>query len=74
MQPTIAEATKEVMTVKQFAERAEISLSLAYALVEEGRVSHRRIGRKGRRGKIVIREEDLERFLESVKVDAGSRA
>ncbi len=37
------------MDVKEFARRAEISLSLAYALVEEGRVPHRRIGRAGRR-------------------------
>ena len=34
------------MTVKQFAERAEISLSLAYLLIAEGRVPHRRIGQK----------------------------
>ena len=37
------------MDVKEFARRAEISLSLAYVLVEEGRVPHRRIGRAGRR-------------------------
>jgi excisionase family DNA binding protein len=58
------------MTVREFAERAEISLSLAYALIEEGRVPHRRIGRAGRRGKIVIREDDLIKFLESVRVAA----
>ncbi len=58
------------MTVKQAAERLEISVSLAYSLIEEGRITCRRIGREGRRGKISIREEDLERFLESVKVDA----
>ena len=64
------------MTVKQFAERAEISLSLAYAMIDEGRVPHRRIGRAGRPGKITIREEDLQRFLESVavKVETASRA
>jgi excisionase family DNA binding protein len=71
--PLIAARTRERkglnVTVKEFSERAEISLSLAYALVEEGRVPHRRIGRRGRRGKISIREEDLERFLESVKVE-----
>ncbi len=62
------------MDVKEFARRAEISLSQAYALVEEGRVPHRRVGRQGRRGKILIREEDLDHFLESVKVEAASRA
>ena len=62
------------MDVKEFARRAEISLSLAYAVIEEGRVPHRRIGRAGRRGKISITEEDLRRFLESVKVEAACRA
>jgi excisionase family DNA binding protein len=62
------------MNVREAAERLEISLSLCYALVEEGRIPHRRLGRKGRRGKIVIREDDLLQFLETVKVEAESRA
>jgi excisionase family DNA binding protein len=56
------------MTVREFAERAEISLSLAYALISEGRVPHRRIGQKGRRGKITISEADLQKFLENCQV------
>jgi excisionase family DNA binding protein len=60
------------MTVKEFAEKAEISLSLAYALVAEGRVPHRRIGQRGRRGAIRISEEDFRQFMEAVK--AGSTA
>jgi excisionase family DNA binding protein len=59
------------MTVKEFAKRAEISLSLAYALIEEGRVPCRRIGRKGRRGKIIVTEDDLKAFLDSTKVEVG---
>jgi excisionase family DNA binding protein len=55
------------MTVKQFAERAEISLSLAYVLIAEGRVPHRRIGQRGKRGCIRVTEEDLKTFLETVK-------
>lgn len=55
------------MTVKQFAERAEISLSLAYALIAEGRVPHRRIGQRGRKGVIRISEEDFRGFMEGVK-------
>jgi excisionase family DNA binding protein len=62
------------MDVKEAAKRAEVSVSLMYALVEEGRVPHRRIGRRGRRGKIVITEADLAAFLESAKVEAESRA
>lgn len=55
------------MTVKEFSERAEISLSLAYALIAEGRVPHRRIGQRGKRGAIRIAEKDFDVFMESVK-------
>ena len=55
------------MTVKEFSERAEISLSLAYALIAEGRVPHRRIGQKGKRGCIRITEEDFRQFIDCVK-------
>ncbi len=55
------------MTVKQFADRAEISLSLAYLLIAEGQVPHRRIGQKGRRGAIRISEEDYQQFMDSTK-------
>ena len=36
------------MTVAEFARRAEISLSLAYQVIAEGRVKHRRVGQRGR--------------------------
>jgi excisionase family DNA binding protein len=55
------------MTVKEFAERAEISLSLAYLLIAEGRVPHRRIGQRGKRGAIRIAEEDYKEFMEKCK-------
>lgn len=58
------------MNVKQFAERAEISLSLAYLLIAEGRVPHRRIGQTGRRGAIRISEDDFREFMESTKADS----
>ncbi|OJW23063.1 MAG: hypothetical protein BGO49_28445 [Planctomycetales bacterium 71-10] len=57
------------MTVKVAAARLEISVSLAYQLIAEGRLPCRRIGALGRRGKIIVTEEDLAKFLESVKVD-----
>ncbi|MGO9467722.1 MAG: hypothetical protein ACLQVF_26600 [Isosphaeraceae bacterium] len=57
------------MTDKQFAARAEISLSLAYQLIAEGRVPHRRIGGAGRRGAIRVTEEDYEQFMESTKAE-----
>ena len=61
-------AGDNITTVKEFASRAEICLSLAYLLVAEGRVPHRRIGQKGRRGAIRISEEDYQQFMGSTKV------
>lgn len=58
------------MTVREFAKRAEISLSLAYELIAEGRVRHRRVGRKGKRGAIRVDEEALREFLEKTEVPA----
>ena len=58
------------MTIAEAAKRLEISRSLAYRLVEEKRLPCRRIGAKGRRGKIIVTEDDLKLFLESVKAGA----
>lgn len=55
------------MTVKQFAQKAEISLSLAYVLISEGQVPHRRIGKSGTRGYIRISDEDYAEFMERTK-------
>ena len=62
------------MTVKQAAERLEVSKSLVYRLVEEKRLSCIRIGQRGRRGKIVIREADIEAFLQECQSGAGGAA
>jgi excisionase family DNA binding protein len=53
------------MTIKEAAERLEISRSLCYRLVEEGRLKCLRIGQEGRRGKIIVRESDIAAFLDS---------
>lgn len=58
------------MTVKQAAERLGVSQSLVYMLCEGRQLAHRRIGAKGKRGKIIILEEDIAAFLESIKVEA----
>jgi excisionase family DNA binding protein len=55
------------VTVKAAAERLEISQSLVYRLVEEGRIPCVRIGARGRRGKIIIREHDIEAFLKTCR-------
>jgi hypothetical protein len=56
------------MNVRDFAARVGVSQCLAYKLVQQRRVGHCRIGADGRRGKIVISEDDLQHYLESVRV------
>jgi excisionase family DNA binding protein len=58
------------MTVKEFAKRAEVSLSLAYLLITEGQVRHRRVGKRGSRGAIRISEEDFQEFMSNTKTEA----
>jgi excisionase family DNA binding protein len=58
------------MTVQEAASRLEISVSLVYRLVADGRLGHARIGGRGRRGKIIITEEDVRAFLGRCRVAA----
>ena len=57
------------MNVKQAAERLEVSQSLVYQLIAERRLPHLRIGGRGRRGKIVIKDEHIAAFLEEVRAE-----
>jgi excisionase family DNA binding protein len=58
------------LSVKQAAERAGVSLALLYQWCDERRLAHYRCGGEGKRGKILIAEEDLDGFLQSVRVAA----
>ena len=56
------------MTAKQASEALGISLSLIYQLAAENRIAHYRIGRSGRRGKLVFDEDSVRQFKESCRV------
>lgn len=60
------------LTPKQAAERAGVSQSLIYEWCNERRLTHYRAGRDGRRGKILIDETDLDTFMASLRVEAGT--
>jgi excisionase family DNA binding protein len=55
------------MTVKEAAERLEISEKLCYRLVAEGRLKCVRIGAAGSRGKVVIWTKHLEEFMRTLE-------
>jgi excisionase family DNA binding protein len=64
-----------LLTPKEARERLEgkVSLNTIYRAIEERRLPHYRVSGDGKRGKILIDEADLLAWLESCKVQAGSR-
>lgn len=58
------------LTVKEAAEKAGVSESLVYEWCESRRLAHYRAGGQGRRGKILIEPADLDKFMDSIKIEA----
>jgi excisionase family DNA binding protein len=57
------------LTPAAAAERANVSRSLIYTWCCERRLPHVRAGAAGKRGRILIREDDLETLLKELLVD-----
>jgi excisionase family DNA binding protein len=64
----------KLLSVKQASELAGVSDSLVYEWCAEMLLVHYRFGKKGRRGKLMIDEKDLEAFLASCRQEARPRA
>jgi len=60
------------LTVKEAAARGRVSERLVRGWLRDGLLPHFRLGAKGRRGKIAIAVEDLERLLASFRVEPTS--
>ncbi len=58
----------KLLSPAEAAEQAGVSQSLIYQLCDERRLVHYRVGRKGKRGKILIDPRDLDEFMASCKV------
>lgn len=56
-----------MLTPKQAAARIGVSVSLIYQWCKEGLIEHLRLGAQGKRGKVMIDPESLERYVESCK-------
>lgn len=63
-----------LLTVKQTAQRLNISVALVYLLVASGTLPHVRLGASARRGVIRISESDLQSWVESLKQQKGQQA
>jgi excisionase family DNA binding protein len=59
-----------MMTVRQVADKIGVSDSLVYEWCSAGLLTHYRFGSKGRRGKIMIDEAELDAFLSSCRQEA----
>jgi hypothetical protein len=57
-----------MLTVRQAAQRACVCPSIVYGWVATKVLAHFRLGAPGKRGKIVISEQDLDAFLQSQRV------
>ncbi len=55
----------KLLSVKAAAARASVSPSLIYKLVADGDLPAYRPGQREKRGKVLVAEEDLDRWLES---------
>jgi excisionase family DNA binding protein len=62
------------LTIKQAAVAADVSESLVYQWCQERRLPHYRFGGSGKRGRILIDDEELKTFLASCRVPAGEQA
>ena len=58
-----------LLTVKEAAERANVSPALIYDLCSQGLLPHVRLGRPGKRGTIRIDPDELDGFLAALKVE-----
>jgi excisionase family DNA binding protein len=60
------------LTIREAAKAAGVSESLLYQWCHERRLRHYRLGAEGRRGKIMVEQADLDRFLEDCSVEPGA--
>lgn len=58
------------LTVKEAAKKYKISTKMILILCADGRLPHYRIGRKGKRGRIIIIEKEFDEMLKQHRVEA----
>jgi excisionase family DNA binding protein len=63
--------TRKWLSVQETADRLGVSPSLVYQWCHERTLPHLRLGKAGRRGKILIDEADLDAFIAASRVEAG---
>ena len=62
-------ARDDLLDPKEAADYTRLSRSMIYKLCDERRLAHVRIGAKGKRGKVLIYRQDLDRLLEENRIE-----
>jgi excisionase family DNA binding protein len=70
---TMSLTQQTLITPLEAAEQMRVSRSTVYALVEEGTLKAIRIGQKGKRGKLLISQDEIERFLKLCRATQSIR-
>lgn len=63
-----------MLTPKQVSEQLGVSDSLIYEWCAQGLLPHYRFGRKGKRGKVLIEQADLNAFLAAHRQETKPQA
>ena len=58
-----------MLSVKDAAARLRVSKSLVYEWCKDRRLTHVRLGKGGKRGRILIRLDDLEKLIREQQVE-----
>ena len=66
----VNESLSNLLDPREAAEYTRLSRSMIYKLCDERRLAHIRVGSRGKRGKVLIRRADLDRFLEENRISA----
>lgn len=59
-----------MLTIRQVAKRCNVSESLVYAWTQSGILPSYRFGREGKRGRVMVDENELEGFIAGMKAPA----
>jgi hypothetical protein len=61
------------LTVKQIAQRAHVCERVVRGWIKDGLLDTYRFGSKGKRGKVLVKDGDLDALLESFRVAGGAQ-
>lgn len=68
------ETAMALVPVNAICKQWQVSKALVYLWISERRFPHYRVGGRGKRGKVLIEEDEFKSFLATCRVDEGELA